>query len=147
MSELRRENEHLKQLVAEISLHNRALKKKSEWFGVKFPRYLRYGQAQKMEIIKLVENSNLSVKVTLRELGINRSTFYYWYRRYLEQGYDGLAGSYRKPRQFWNQIPETERERVVETALEKPELSPRELACYITDNCGYFISESSVYGS
>jgi len=112
---------------------------------VKFPRYLRYGQAQKMEIIKLVENSKLSVKATLRELGINRSTFYDWYRRYLEHGYDGLAGSYRKPRQFWNQIPETERKRVVRTALNKPGLSPRELACHITDNYGYFISESSVY--
>jgi putative transposase len=33
----------------------------------------------------------------------------------------------------------------VETALEKPDLSPRELACHITDNYGYFISESSVY--
>jgi putative transposase len=112
---------------------------------VKFPRYLRYGQAQKMEIIKLVENSNLSVKATLRELGINRSTFYDWYRRYQENGYDGLASSYRKPRQFWNQIPQSERDRVVETALEKPDLSPRELACFITDNRGYFISESSVY--
>lgn len=93
---------------------------------------MRYGQAQKMEIIKLVENSRLSVKATLKELDMNRSTFYDWYRRYLEHGYDGLASSYKKPRQFWNQIPETERERVVETALEKPELSPRELACHIT---------------
>lgn len=112
---------------------------------MKFPRYLRYGQAQKMEIIKLVENSRLSIKATLKELGINRSTFYDWYRRYQEHGYDGLASSYRKPRQFWNQIPQSERDRVVETALEKPDLSPRELACHITDNYGYFISESSVY--
>lgn len=112
---------------------------------MKFPRYMRYGQAQKMEIIKLVENSKLPVKATLRELGINRSSFYNWYRRYLDYGYDGLASSYKKPRQFWNQIPEGERDRVVQTALEKPELSPRELACYITDKYGYFISESSVY--
>ena len=31
------------------------------------------------------------------------------------------------------------------TALERAELSPRELACRITDEEGYFISESSVY--
>lgn len=93
----------------------------------------------------MVENSELSVKATLKELGINRSTFYDWYRRYQQDGYEGLANSYNKPRQFWNQIPESERRRVVETALEHPEKSPRELSCHITDDHGYFISESSVY--
>jgi putative transposase len=33
----------------------------------------------------------------------------------------------------------------VETALDQPEKSPRELAWYITDNRGYYISESTVY--
>jgi putative transposase len=106
---------------------------------------MRYGQGQKLELIKLVEGSKLSVKGTLKELGINRSTFYGWYQKYLEQGYDGLANSYRRPKQFWNQIPAGERQRVVATALERPELTPRELACYITDTYGYYISESSVY--
>jgi putative transposase len=106
---------------------------------------MRHGQAEKMEIINLVESSKLSVKATLKELGINRSTFYLWYRRYEEYGYDGLATSYKRPQQFWNEIPGVERERVVETALKLPELSPRELACHITDEMGYYISESSVY--
>ncbi len=106
---------------------------------------MRHGQAEKMEIINLVENSKLSVKATLKELRINRSTFYIWYRKYVEYGYDGLATTYRRPKQFWNEIPSLERERVVQTALDKPELSPRELACYITDVMGYYISESSVY--
>jgi transposase InsO family protein/transposase-like protein len=106
---------------------------------------MRLGQAQKLEIIRLVENSKLSVKSTLEELGINRSTFYGWYQKYLEQGYEGLATFYKRPRQFWNQIPDHERDRVVKVALEKPELTPRELAFYITDTRGYYISESSVY--
>jgi transposase InsO family protein len=106
---------------------------------------MRHGQAEKMEIITLMENSKLSVKATLKELGINRSTFYLWYRRYQEYGYDGLANSYKRPQQFWNEIPEVERERVVRTALQKAELSPRELAYHITDELGYYISESSVY--
>jgi transposase InsO family protein len=33
----------------------------------------------------------------------------------------------------------------VEIALEHPEMSPRELACYITDKRKYYISESTVY--
>ncbi len=34
---------------------------------------------------------------------------------------------------------------MVETALEHPEKSPRELAWFITDTRGYYISESTVY--
>jgi transposase len=37
-----------------------------------------------------VEHSNLSVKKTLEELQVPRSTFYSWYQRYQEQGMDGL---------------------------------------------------------
>jgi transposase InsO family protein len=98
-----------------------------------------------MEVIRLVESSPLSIKQTLAELSINRSTFYDWYRRYQEEGYDGLANQYRPPQQFWNEIPPWEKERVVEIALEQPEKSPRELAWYITDKRGYYISESTVY--
>jgi putative transposase len=106
---------------------------------------MRYSQSEKMEVIRLVEGSPLSVKQTLTELNINRSTFYDWYRRYQEKGYDGLANQYRPPQQFWNEIPPWEKERVVEIALELPEKSPRELAWYITDKRGYYISESTVY--
>ena len=49
------------------------------------------------------------------------------------------------PRRFWNRILDSECNRVVEEALERPELSPRELAWHITDSQGTFISESSVY--
>jgi putative transposase len=106
---------------------------------------MRYSQAEKMEIIRIVESSEVSVKRTLRELGINRSTFYKWYQKYVEDGYDGLAYKYQPPRQFWNAIPSEEREKVVEIALVHPEKSPRELAWYITDTQGYYLSESSVY--
>ena len=106
---------------------------------------MRYSQSEKMEIIRIVENSELSVKRTLEELDVNRSTFYEWYRRYQESGYDGLAPRYSPPNQFWNEIPPWERDKVVEVALDKPELSPRELAWHITDDRGYYISESSVY--
>jgi transposase InsO family protein len=86
-----------------------------------------------------------AVKRTLEELQVNRSSFYEWYRRYQTSGYDGLAVKKPHPRQFWNRIPEPEKEQVVAIALEHPEQSPRQLACFITDTQGYFISESSVY--
>ena len=50
-----------------------------------------------------------------------------------------------KARTFWNKIPDEVKEQVVQQALEQTELSPRELACRITDTKEYFISESSVY--
>jgi len=52
---------------------------------------MRVSQSEKMEIIRTVEQSELSVRRTLEELGVNRSTFYNWYLRYIEDGYDGLA--------------------------------------------------------
>lgn len=92
-----------------------------------------------------MEQSELSVKQTLTELGIARSTFYDWYRRYSQGGYDGLSEKPVHVRQFWNRIPDAVREQIVQIALEHPELSPRELAWYMTDHEGYFISESSAY--
>lgn len=56
----------------------------------------------------------------------------------------GLQDRLSQPRQFWNRIPGAVREQVVQIALAHPELSPRQLACHIIDNEGYFISESSV---
>lgn len=106
---------------------------------------MRYSPSEKLEIIRIVENSELSVRKTLRELGIHRSTFYNWYRQYLEDGMEGLGPKKPKARCFWNKIPEEVKEQVVCEALEQTGLSPRELACRITDRKEYFISESSVY--
>ena len=40
---------------------------------------MRYSSSEKMEIIRIVEDSELSVRQTLKELGIHRSNFYKWY--------------------------------------------------------------------
>jgi putative transposase len=106
---------------------------------------MRHSQSEKMEIIRIVENSGLGIKRTLAELDINRSTFYDWYRRYQEGGYDALASKPPDRRQFWNAIPPDVKQKVVETALEHLDKSPRQLAWYLTDTQGYYISESSVY--
>lgn len=106
---------------------------------------MRYTQAEKMETIRLVEQSELSAKQTLEELQINRSSFYEWYSRYRADGYDGLAAKKPNPKKFWNRIPAQEKEHIVSQALEHPDKTPRQLAFFITDRFGYFISESSVY--
>ena len=106
---------------------------------------MRVSASEKLELIRLVEGSSLSVRRTLAEIGLSRSTFYAWYRRYLEGGPEALEDRRPRPRAAWNRIPERIRAKVIETALVHTELSPRELACRITDRESEFLSESSVY--
>ena len=89
---------------------------------------MRYSASEKYEIIRTVERSSLPVKQTLRHLDIRRSTFYAWLKRHEEAGIDGLED--RKPahRSVWNKLPLGEQNAVIELALEKPDLSPREIA-------------------
>ena len=101
--------------------------------------------AEKREAIRLVEESDLPVRRTLREIQIPRATFYRWYQRYREAGLDGLQPRPSAARRYWNRIPPPIRQRVVDLALAAPERTPRELAWQFTDREGHFLSESSVY--
>ena len=84
---------------------------------------MRFTQEEKYEIIRLVETSEFGVNRTLQELGIAKRTFYNWYGRYRDQGYDGLAPVVRNMKSQWNKIPADITEQVVEMALEYAELS------------------------
>jgi transposase InsO family protein/transposase-like protein len=106
---------------------------------------MRLTAGEKQEVIKMVTSSDIGVNRTLREIGLNKSTFYNWYKIYSEKGVDGLAPSKRDSKQQWNSIPQKQKNLVIELALEFPELSSRELAYKLTDEQGIFISESSVY--
>lgn len=106
---------------------------------------MRYSAVEKREIIHMVEHSNLSIRQTLEELGVPRSSFYRWYRNFQEDGLEGLKNKPPQDKRFWNRIPGSVREQVVELALEHPDQSSRQLAWQFTDQEGYFISESSVY--
>lgn len=106
---------------------------------------MRFTSSEKMEIIKLIDGSTVSANKTLKELGIPKSTFYKWYKRYELGGFDALAPSKRNQNRVWNRIPQQEKNRVVEIALQKESFSSRELAWHITDTQKRYISESSVH--
>jgi putative transposase len=106
---------------------------------------MRYPAAEKLEIIRLVEQSALPVRRTLEKIGIPRATFYRWYDLYRTDGPEALDDRHPKPDRVWNRIPDDVRARIVNLALEEPALSPRELAVRFTDTEGYFVSEASVY--
>jgi hypothetical protein len=89
VKDLRREARDLKEVVAEQTLELRLLKKSitgpsrqialqspaGQWMGR--PR-MRYPASEKLEIIRLVEGTHLSARLTLAKLGIPRTTFYRW---------------------------------------------------------------------
>jgi transposase-like protein len=77
---------------------------------------MRFTQAEKMELIQIVRESELGVNRTLKELGIHKSTFYQWYGNYKDHGYHGLAPNKRALNSQWNKIHDQHRQKVVEVA-------------------------------
>ena len=106
---------------------------------------MRHPASEKLEIIRIVEQSHLSAKRTLDQLGIARRTFYRWYDRYREGGPEALEDRPSVPSRIWNRLGDDIRGQIVEMALEATDLSPRELAMRFTDEQRYFVSEATVY--
>ena len=78
----------------------------------------------------------------LSELGVPRSTYYRWLRGREQEGLEDHAGGGKPP---WNRLTSREVGHVLSAAREMPELSPRQLASWVTDNMGFSVSESTVY--
>jgi transposase InsO family protein len=106
---------------------------------------MRYPASEKLEIIRIVEQSHLPARRTLEQLSIPCRTFYRWYDRYLDGGLEALADQPSAPSRVWNRLPSEVHDQIIELALEQSELSPRELAVRFTDEKNYFVSEATVY--
>lgn len=106
---------------------------------------MRYPVSEKIEIIRIVEQSPLSACRTLEQIGVPRATFYRWYDQYQTGGPEALEDRPSQAGRIWNRIPDAVRDQIIELALEQSELSPRELAVRFSDTQGYFVSEASVY--
>jgi len=106
---------------------------------------MRYPASEKIEIIRLVEQSHQSVRRTLEQIGIPRATFYRWVDQYQTGGPEALADRPSRPGRIWNRLSEEIQIQIIELALEEAELSPRELAVRFIDTRGYFVSEATVY--
>lgn len=87
MKDLRAKALALNEVVAELTLENRILKKHVRGSGR--PR-MRYPARQKLEIICIVEQCHLPVRRTLAPIKIPPTIFYRWYDRYIEHGPEGL---------------------------------------------------------
>ncbi|MCB8878313.1 helix-turn-helix domain-containing protein [Acidisoma silvae] len=70
-------------------------------------------------------------------MGLRRSTFRRWCELYRTGGPETLAERPSAPDRIWNRIPDDIRARIIDLALEAPELSPREIAELSTDEERY----------
>jgi putative transposase len=100
---------------------------------------------RKREVIELVRRSPVAKKETLAALGLAPSTYYRWQRRHRREGEAGLVDRRPQPSTIWNRLKPEEEKTILNVALRAPDHSPREIACWISDNAGFAISESSVY--
>ena len=100
---------------------------------------------KKREMIELVRRSPQPKRATIAELGMARSTFYRWQRRYRDQGEAGLLDRKPEAGAVWNRLRPEEQAVVLESALQQPDLSPRELAFHVTDHAAFTVSEATVY--
>ena len=97
---------------------------------------------EKTAVLARVASSSLPKRKALGELGVAKSTYYRWLRRSEQRGLEDDAGGGKPPR---NRLTFREVDHVLSAAGEMPELSPRQLASWVTDNMGFSVSESTVY--
>jgi len=100
---------------------------------------------QKLTILRHVESAELPVREALAHLDVSVSTYYRWRSNFRRYGVEGLQDKATSIGKGWNRLLSEERESILEVADEYPEWSSREVACFITDNQGFSVSESTVY--
>ena len=76
MADLRKENQKLKEMVADLMLRYTIVKKLGHaGLSEKYQKHMRLTAAEKQEIIWMVERSDLGVNRTLKQLGVPKTTF------------------------------------------------------------------------
>lgn len=78
----------------------------------------------------------------LSQIGLPRSTYYRWLKRFREGRLDDRKGGSPLP---WNKIRPDEEAQIIAEARASPELSCRQVAWKITDAGSTYVSESTVY--
>ncbi|EGD60674.1 hypothetical protein Y88_1755 [Novosphingobium nitrogenifigens DSM 19370] len=74
---------------------------------------MRYPAAEKLEIIRLVEQPHLPTRQTLDKQGVARRTFARWYARYIDGGPEALEDKPSAPSRVWNRLPDDVRKQIL----------------------------------
>ena len=100
---------------------------------------------EKMEIIRQIESSELSISSALKKFDMPRSTFYRWKRKLRSMGLQGLQDNKPHRARTWNQLLPYQEDVILQIAYINPDWPSRQIGLHITDNAGFSVSESSVY--
>jgi putative transposase len=100
---------------------------------------------EKMEIIRQIESSELSISSALKKFDMPRSTYYRWKRKLRSMGLQGLQDNKPHRARTWNLLLPHEDDTILEVAYANPDWPSRQICLHITDNTGFSVSESTVY--
>jgi len=100
---------------------------------------------QKMDIIRQVESSQLSISGALEKLDMPKSTYYRWKKKLRNMGSLGLTDNKPYRARTWNQLLPHQEDVILEIAYKNPDWTSRQISLYITDKEGFSVSEASVY--
>jgi len=101
---------------------------------------------KKLNLLRTVESSPYTVDQTCARLDIPKATYYRWKKNFRLKGMPGLQdNSSSNKGRVWNTLLEAEKDKIFEIALLYPEWPSRQIACWISDNCGFTVSEATVY--
>jgi transposase len=101
---------------------------------------------EKLNRLRAVEGSPFTVSETCSKLDLPVATYYRWKKKFRLNGMSGLrdnsSANKGKP---WNTLLDKEKDKIFEVAMLYPEWPSRQIACWISDNCGFTVSEATVY--
>lgn len=107
-----------------------------------------YSEENKIKLrlrwIKYHEDIAGKIAPTCRYFGIARSTFYYWYIRYKQQGLEGLRGLSRRPHHLNYQIPQEIIDLILKIRAEK-HYGARLMSLYLRKHYQVFISATGIH--
>ena len=73
---------------------------------------------EKIDAISVIEGSGLSVARALNKIGLPRTTFYRWRKKFRTMGISGLKDNKPKPHRPWNKLLPQQEDKVLETATD-----------------------------
>ena len=85
---------------------------------------------QKMDIIRTVESSGLSISQALKMLDMPRSTYYRWKHKLRTMGRQGLRDNKPHRARTWNQLLPCEDDTILEVAYANPDWPSRQISLW-----------------
>jgi putative transposase len=142
VNDLRAERGQLKELLADLLLEDRLLKKAYWGMGSPIHEVPGGGQARDHPTDRAVLTPGAAHPGPARHPALHLLSLV----RLLSRRQDaGLADRSPAPRRVWNKLPAAINQALLELAIKQPDLSPRELATSFVDQWRYFVSGASVY--